>query len=400
MGSRLEELAFLVSCYHGKDLMRFAIDAHAIGRHLTGNEVYIRNLLNGFAGIDRESEFVTYFSAEEAKEWTAVRFRARQVSPNPFIRLGVELAMKLRQDRPDLLHVQYTAPLGCPVPVVVSVHDVSFLEHPEYFPRLRALQLRSTVNRTIRCAARILTVSEFSRDSIVRNYGEFCAEKIVVIPNAAASGLRPISRESAAAAVRAHFRIARPFVLSVGDLQPRKNHIGLITAFAEFVRAYPQLPHQLLLAGKDTWFSPRIHEAARRSGIAERIQFTGFVTDEELLHLYNACDLFVFPSFYEGFGLPVLEAMACGRAVACSRTSAMPEVADGAGILFDPYSTPEIVRAMADLLLDAELRARMERLGLQRASRFSWHATAQKTLEVYHQVAEHKRAMAREYVHR
>jgi len=221
-----------------------------------------------------------------------------------------------------------------------------------------------------------------------------------VVPNAAASGLRPISRESAAAAVRARFRFAKPFVLSVGDLQPRKNPIGLIAAFAELIRAYPQLPHHLVLAGKDTWFSPRIHEAARQSGLAARIQFAGFVSDEELLQLYNACDLFVFPSFYEGFGLPVLEAMACGRAVACSRTSAMPEVADGAGILFDPYSTAEIVRAMADLLLDAELRARMERLGLQRASRFSWHATAQKTLEVYRQVAEHKRAKAREYVHR
>jgi glycosyltransferase involved in cell wall biosynthesis len=380
--------------------MRFAIDAHAIGRHLTGNEVYVRSLLKSFAALDRESEFVTYFSAEDAREWTAARFRARQVSPNPFVRLGVELAMKLRQDRPDLVHVQYTAPLACPVPVVVSVHDVSFLEHPEYFPKLRALQLRYTVSRTIRCATRILTGSEFSRDAIVRAYGEACARKIVVVPNAAASGLRPVSRESAASAVRARFRFAEPFVLSVGDLQPRKNHIGLIEAFAALIRAYPQLPHHLLLAGKDTWFSPRIREAVRQCGVGDRIQFTGFVPDEDLLHLYNACDLFVFPSFYEGFGLPVLEAMACGRAVACSRTSAMPEVADGAGILFDPYATGEMVRAMADLLLDAELKSRMERLGLQRASRFSWRATAQKTLEVYHEVAERSRAAAGELVHR
>lgn len=380
--------------------MRFAIDAHAIGRHLTGNEVYVRSLLKSFAALDQESEFVTYFSAEDAKDWTAARFRARQVSPNPFIRLGAELAMKLRQDRPDLLHVQYTAPLACPVPVVVSVHDVSFLEHPEYFPKLRALQLRWTVNRTIRCAARILTGSDFSRDSIVRAYGEDCAEKIVVVPNAAASGLRPVSRKTAGAYARARFRIAQPFVFSVGDLQPRKNHIGLIKAYAEMVRAYPNLPHHLVLAGKDTWFSPRIREAAKLSGVADRIQFVGFVSDEDLLQLYNSCDLFVFPSFYEGFGLPVLEAMACGRAVACSRTSAIPEVADGAGILFDPYSTSEMVRAMADLLRDPELRARMERLGLQRAARFSWRTTAEQTLEVYREVAEHRRAAAREYVHR
>lgn len=378
--------------------MRFAIDAHAIGRHLTGNEVYVRSLLKAFAALDQDSEFVTYISAEDARQWTAARFCARPVSANPFVRLGAELAIKLRQDRPDLLHVQYTAPLGCPVPVVVSVHDVSFLVHPEYFPKARALQLRWTVSRTIRCATRILTGSEFSRDSIVRAYGEECADRIVVVPNAA-SGLRPISRESAASRVRSRFRIPKPFILSVGDLQPRKNHVGLIEAFAELIRAYPQLPHRLVLAGKETWFSTRIVEAAKSSGVADRIRFTGFVSDDDLLQLYNACDLFVFPSFYEGFGLPVLEAMACGRAVACSRTSAMPEVADGAGILFDPYSTREMVRAMADLLLDAELRARMERLGLQRAAHFSWRSTAEKTLEVYHEVAERNRTAARELVH-
>ena len=380
--------------------MRFAIDAHAIGRHLTGNEVYVRSLLRNFAALDHESEFVTYFSAEDAWQWTAERFQARQVSPNPFVRLGVELPMRLRRDRPDLLHVQYTAPLACPVPVVVSVHDVSYLVHPEYFPRSRALQLRLTVARTIRSATRILTGSDFSRDSIIDAYGEACAGKIVVVPNAAASGLRPISRENASASVRQRFGIVAPFVLSVGDLQPRKNQIGLIRAFAQLVRAYPQLAHNLVLAGKDTWFSPKVRDAARHSGVADRIQFAGFVSDEDLLHLYNACDLFVFPSFYEGFGLPVLEAMACGRAVCCSRTSAMPEVADGAGIMFDPYSSSEMVRAMADLLRDAELRARMERLGLQRAARFNWRATAEKTLEVYREVAEHSRIAAAEYVHR
>src|ERR1700734_3801987 len=148
MGVRLEEVAFARSLLPWLILMSFAIDAHAIGRHLTGNEVYVRSLLKSFAALDQESEFVTYFSVEDAREWTAARFRSRQGSANPFIRLGWELPMKLRQDHPDLLHVQYTAPLACPVPIVVSVHDVSFLEHPDYFPRLRALQLRSTVGRT------------------------------------------------------------------------------------------------------------------------------------------------------------------------------------------------------------------------------------------------------------
>jgi glycosyltransferase involved in cell wall biosynthesis len=295
--------------------------------------------------------------------------------------------MKVRQDRPDLLHVQYTAPIGCSVPVVVTVHDVSFIEHPEYFTRDRALQLQWTVLRTVRRATRILTVSEFSKKSILRAYGDLDEDKVVMVPNAAASEFRPISRTAAAAAVCERFGIAAPFILSVGDLQPRKNQIGLIHAFARLLRAYPQFKHDLVLVGKETWFADRVRQAVRESGVAGRIRLFGYVSDQDLLQFYNACEVFAFPSFYEGFGLPALEAMACGRAVVCSNTSALPEVVDSAALLFDPYNIDEIVRALADLLLDAELRARMERLGLQRAAHFSWQKTAQQTLAVFQEVA-------------
>jgi glycosyltransferase involved in cell wall biosynthesis len=372
--------------------MRFAVDAHAIGRHLTGNEVYVRSLLNAFAAQQQDDEFVAYVSAESAANSIPANIRTRRIATNPFVRLGLDLAMRVREDHPDLLHVQYTAPLACPVPVVVSVHDVSFLEHPEYFTRDRAWQLQWTVRRTVHRAARILTGSEFSRASILKVYGNLDEDKVVVVPNAAASEFRPISRDSAAFAVRERFQIAAPFVLSVGDLQPRKNQIGMIRAFARMVKAHPQLKQNLVLAGKETWFAGEVHRAARESGVADRIQFCGFVSDDDLLNLYNACDLFIFPSFYEGFGLPALEAMACGRAVVCSHTSSLPEVVDGAAILFDPYALDEIVRAMADLLLDSELRSRMERLGLQRAAHFSWQKTAQRTIEVFHEVLEKSRA--------
>jgi len=368
--------------------MRFAVDAHAIGRHLTGNEVYIRSLLTAFAAQKRDCDFVAYVSADDARQHVPSSIQTRRVSANPFMRLGFDLAKQVRLDRPDLLHVQYTAPIGCRVPVVVSVHDVSFLEHPEYFTRDRAWQLQWTVRRTVERAAKILTGSEFSRSSILKVYGDLDEDKVVVVPNAAASEFRPISREAAAAVVRERLSIRGPFVLSVGDIQPRKNQIGLIKAFAKLVKAYPQLKQNLVLAGKETWFAGRVHEAAKESGVADRIQFFGFVSDPDLLQLYNACDLLAFPSFYEGFGLPALEAMACGRAVVCSNTSALPEVVDGAAITFDPYSVDEMVRAIADLLLDAELRQRMERLGLQRAAHFSWQKTAERTLEVFHEVAE------------
>lgn len=374
--------------------MRFSVDAHAIGRHLTGNEVYIRNLLNGFSALDKQAEFIAYYSVEGAHQWIPERFQAHRVSPNPFVRLGVELGRRLKRDRPELVHVQYTAPVSCPVPVVVSVHDVSFLEHPEFFTPPRVFQLRRTVARTVRRAAWILTPSEFSRKSIERAYGG-PRPNISVIPNGVSSVFRPLPREASSAWALSRFRIPGPYVLTVGDLQPRKNHIGLIQAFRDVVLNCPELPHKLLLVGKETWYGDRVRRAAETSGVGDRIFFTGFVSDDELIHLYGACDLFVFPSHYEGFGLPILEAMACGRAVACSNTSAMPEVANAAGILFDPHSVPEMARAMHDLLVDAELRARTERLGLNRAAQFTWEKAAKKTLDVYYRVAGARRPAVR-----
>lgn len=367
--------------------MRFAVDAHAIGRHLTGNEVYIRSLLGGFAEIDRRSEFIAYVSELGAERWIPARFGVRHVSSSPWSRLGWQLANLVRADKPDLIHVQYTAPLRTSVPTVVTVHDVSFLEHPEYFTAGRRSQLSLTVRRTVTHAARIVTVSEFSREAILRAY-PIASEKVRVIPNAANPEFRVIGRERAHKAIQARLRFDAPFVLSVGDLQPRKNQIGLIAAFSKLLTDCPHLKHHLVLTGKETWFTPKVIEAARSCGFASRIHFTGFVSDEELLDLYNACECFVFPSFYEGFGLPILEAMACGRAVACSNTSSMPEVADGAGLLFDPHQAGEITRAMKDILLDSELRGRLERLGLQRAAGFSWKKSARSTLEVYKEVVQ------------
>lgn len=366
--------------------MRFAIDAHAIGQHLTGNEVYIRSLMQSFCTMEDPDRFVAYLSKREAAREIPAGVTTRLVSENPFTRLGWDLPGHLRRDRPWLLHVQYTAPLWCPVPVVASVHDVSFLEHPEFFSRSRVFQLRQTVSRTVRAAERILTVSEFSRRSIERHYPD-ARGKTVVVHNAVAPHFRPMNRKQARERVRAQFGVEGPFVLNVGDLQPRKNQRGLIRAFEELVRQYPQLPHDLVLVGQNKWEAPLVRQAAERSPLASRIHFTGWVEDRALRELYCACDLFVFPSFYEGFGIPILEAMACGAPVACSGTSAMPEVADGAGVFFDPHSTEEIMRAMRDTLLDGELRRRMERLGQQRAAAFHWDRAAEQTLRVYREVA-------------
>ena len=341
--------------------------------------------MNCFAGLDREADFVAYISRQDAFNQVPDRFQKKRVAINPYIRLGYDLPRRVAEDRPNLLHVQYTAPLRCAAPIVVSVHDVSYLEHPEYFTAFRALQLRLTVRRTVRSAASVLTPSEFSKRRILEAY-QLEEEKVVVLPNGVSSAFRPVARELAQRSLPASLSIPGPFILTVGDLQPRKNHLGLIRAFDELLRTYPQLPHHLVIVGKETWHGPTVRAAAKKSFAHDRIHFTGFVDDDQLHSLYGACDLMVYPSFYEGFGLPIVEAMACGRAVACSNTSAMPEVADSAALLFDPYSQRDLVSSMRDLLLNPELRHRMERLGAQRATLFSWERTAARTLDLYYAV--------------
>jgi len=360
--------------------MRFSVDAHAIGQHLTGNETYIRNLLSCFAALDRRADFIAYLSRESSFEEVPQRFHKRLVAVNPFVRLGLDLPLRLRQDRPNLLHVY------CPAPVVVSVHDVSFLEHPEYFTPFRAVQLRLTVHRTVRSASRVLTPSDFSKQSILKAYG-LPEERVVVLPNGVSPSFRPIAREAAQRWIQSKLNLGSPLILTVGDLQPRKNHAGLIRAFEKLLEAHPSLPHDLVIVGKETWHAAAIRTAAKKSKFASRIHFTGFVSDEDLLRLYGACELFVYPSFYEGFGLPIIEAMACARAVVCSNTSAIPEVADSAALLCNPHSDEELMLAMRDALLNPELRLRLERLGSQRAAMFSWERTAARTLELYYEVA-------------
>ena len=366
--------------------MRFSVDAHAVGCHLTGNEVYIRNLLTEFADLDHDSNVVAYISKPNAPGLIPKRFTTRWVSDNPFKRLGWDIPRHVAADRPHLLHVQYTAPLGVAVPLVVSIHDVSFLEHPEYFSKSRAMQLKLTVKDTAGRAARILTPSEFSKTAIMRHYG-VDDDRVTVVPNAVSDQFRPMDREQAQIAMRNGLGLSAPYVLTVGDLQPRKNHLGLLHAFEQVIARYPDLPHHLVFAGKETWYSPRLHAAVAASRVADRVHFTGFVEDEDLLALYGGCDLFVYPSFYEGFGLPILEAMACGRAVACSNTTAMPEVAGAAALLFDPSNTEEIAHAIGDVLTSDDLRRRLETLGTEHAYGFSWQRSAAKTLNAYYEVA-------------
>ncbi len=346
--------------------MRIAIDAHALGRGQAGYESYLRYLTAELPAAAPDAEFWLYAGRDAAALDTAIPAH-RVLSHSRARRLLLDLPRVLRRDRPDLLHVQYVAPFPCPVPVVATIHDLSFIDVPQFFSGVERMLLRAAVGRTARLARRIVTVSEFSKQRLMAIYS-LPEDRVVIAPNAAGPHFRP---------ARAPEDVRAPYILMVGDLQPRKNHIGAIRAFAEFSRA---TRHRLKIAGRQTHFVAQIRREAAASGAGDRIDFLGYVPDADLPALYRGADCCLYPSFYEGFGLPVLEAMACGTPVVTSRGTALEEVADSAAILADASDPRDIAQALHGAIAR---RAQLSAAGLRRARRYSWSESARETARAF-----------------
>jgi glycosyltransferase involved in cell wall biosynthesis len=309
---------------------------------------------------------------------------------------GVLLAA--RRARIDLLHSPYwTNPLWSPWPTVVTVHDVIQLVLPEYQMLARQRVYFGLVTRALRRATAIITVSECSRRDLVRTVG-VPIERVYVVENAIPDTLQPVRDPAALAAVRAHYGLGERFVLYLGANDLRKNLDRLI-------RAYAALPtplrgtHQLVVAGRQ-W--PRDHplypdprRVVHELGLEDRVVFTGGIAEDEKAPLMSAATVFAFPSLYEGFGLPVLEAMACGTPVLTANSSSLPEVAGDAAVLVDPTDVHAIGQGLAELLESPRHRQELSERGVERANRYRWSRVAERTIEVYHRAMRQKGATAR-----
>jgi glycosyltransferase involved in cell wall biosynthesis len=231
-------------------------------------------------------------------------------------------------------------------------------------------------------AALVLTVSEFSKQSIVDTY-HIPPERILVTYNGVSPMFRPLEGASSIPLERLErLRIHPPYILGVGNLQPRKNLEGLLRAYAD-LRKRRSPPHRLVLVGQSSWQGHRVGEEVARLGLADWVTLPGYLSNDDLVSLYNLADVFVYPSIYEGFGLPVIEAMACGTPVITSNVSSLPEVAANAAVFIDPESEAEISAALEQLIDDRGLRIRLREAGLARAKLFSWRRTAEQTIEAY-----------------
>ncbi len=359
--------------------MRVGLDAHMVGGQETGNETYVKGLVEGFQAGTFDVDLLVY---QVGRPWTHAAPRIelqRLITPSPYVRLGIELPLRSLAQRLDVLHMTYSAPVWSAAPLVLTVHDICYATNPEWFSERDLRVLRANVPRSIRKAAHVVTDSESARKQIMETYSvpDSRISAITIGPGAAAES---ITLEEA------HRHLAdlgldplRPYLLAVGNLQPRKNLVRLLGAFKLVLDRGHDV--DLVIVG------PRHYRAddaiAAAGSVAGRVSFTGYVTDRQLAACYRASVAFVFPSLYEGFGLPAIEAMSHGVPVVCSDAGALPEVCGDAALLFDPTSTEAIAGAVETVLNDTALRERLGAAGLERAKAFSWTKTAELTLDVY-----------------
>jgi glycosyltransferase involved in cell wall biosynthesis len=375
--------------------VKVAIDIRRMTEFGVGT--YIRNVVRTLARLDRDSDYFLIGSQDRVAECGALppNFHAVELDGgDDTLKGNLDFRATVRRLGCDLVHVPHLfwIPRGLSCPYVLTVHDL--LEHMygsrDLSSLRRSLHFHMT-RRVLRKAARVIAVSQFTKSEI---------EKLLAIPDARievvynAIDERFLHGHASAAdreLIANRYLVNYPFLLYAGAIRPHKNVVRIIEAFSalkselEKEQLYPDL--KLIIIGDDLSSHPRLRRTVVRSGVQNDVRFLGFVPIEVLRIFYDVAKIFVFPSLYEGFGLPPLEAMAHGTPVVTSNTSSLPEVAGNAALLVNPENVFEIRRGLQRVLLDTALRAQMKQRGYEQAQRFSWTASVSRILEIYRQVA-------------
>jgi glycosyltransferase involved in cell wall biosynthesis len=364
--------------------MRIGVDVTAIGAQPSGVGNYTQYLLNHLVEVDGGHEYLLLSNQPARPSYLSSTAALRDVLdpfPSRMLWMQCRLPGRLREVRPDVCHYPNSiGPLFNPCPYVVTIHDMTLSLLPRYHPWRKQLLVRPIITLVALHARQIITVSQNARADIMRLL-HVPADRVVAIPEAAGPCFHPVDSDHQAR-VRSAFHIDGPFILYVGTLEPRKNLVRLIRAWHR-IRRSGVIPHQLVVAGARGWQDRSIFEEVRRLTGGNGIIFTGYVPLEDLPALYSAADAFAFPSLYEGFGLPVIEAMACGTPALISSAPALVEVAGDAAVQVDAYSVEAISLGLERILTDDVLRQELRERGFQRARALSWTATATQTLQVY-----------------
>lgn len=374
--------------------MRIALDGMPLGSKLTGIGHYTLELARSLART-APGDQLTLISPQSAASSTDAAITPQSPENLSQVNLkrglinrrwwGLGLPLYLRRNSFDLFHgTNYEVPLWWNRPSVVTIHDLSLLLHPgAHEPRL-VRRARWRLPLMARRAARIITPTNAIKREVC-DHLRIAADKVTVTPEAPRSLFRrldPAQTEK----LRRRLGVEDNFVLFVGTVEPRKNLERLVQAFERIVRSTSLSP-QLVIAGGEGWLMDNFSAGIRKRGLADRVLLTGYLHDEDLCALYSACRVFVYPSLYEGFGLPLVEAMACGAPVVTSDIPSIRETVADSARCVDPVSVDDLARAIEELLSDAEMNRHFSLAGMQRVKSFSWEQTALRTWQVYREVA-------------
>lgn len=348
---------------------------------------YIANLLKNLGHTDPQMQFTALLHEPDFRADSLQLRHTRWPTHRPTMRILWEQLVQplvLQQLKPDLLHaLAFIAPLASPCPHVVTVYDLSFLRYPAAFRPFNRWYLKYFTTYSVKRAQAVIAISESTRQDVINLLGK-PAEQVHTVYCGADGSFQPLS-ESAVTAFKTKHGLPERFILYLGTLEPRKNVDGLIEAYALWCKRTPQ-PPPLIVAGGKGWFYQTIFERVEALGLTDRVFFPGYVPQAELPLWYNAASLFVYPSRFEGFGLPVLEAMACGTPVITSNVSSLPEVAGSAGALVDPNNSEQLVDMMAGVMANQDKQVAMREAGLVQATQFRWEKAAHETVAVYQHV--------------
>ncbi len=369
--------------------VRIGIDARKL--HDFGIGTYIRNLLRQLARLDRETEFVVFCRPDDREALTSLGENFRPVperSANYSVAEQLSIPLALRREGITLFHApHYVLPPLVRCRSVVTIHDCIHLMFPQYLPSRLALQYaRTSIALAARRAARVMTVSESSKRDILR-FVDVKPEKIDVIYNAYDERFTIEPREEDVVRVRERYQLHDEFVLYAGNVKPHKNLERLIDAF-DLVRKRGLDHLKLVMIGDDISKYTALRRAVHQHQLHKYVRFLGYLPEETLAVMYRLAGVFVFPSLYEGFGLPPLEAMASGTPVVTSNVSSLPEVAGDAAVLVDPYDALSIADGIHRVLTDETLRRDLRKKGVARAGMFSWEASVRRVHKIYMQIAK------------
>jgi len=368
--------------------MRIAIDIRTLNAPKTGDRSVCLGHIKGLAALaEKESLELILIGPQAPPEGLlpsspALHFHPAS-RPGGYLWMLRAFPKACQAVQADVALIQYMGPLQSPCPFVTIIHDVVWRSLPQTFPLRDRLILNAFIPGTIRRAAAIVTVSQFSAHEIVRHYPA-AKGRLYVVPNAADERFYPVAESGILSEVRHRYQLPARYILSVGVLQPRKNFEGLLQAYSLLpVALQEQFP--LVIAGKPGWRVAPILQQAQQMG--SRVRLVGYVADEDLPALYSMAACFVYPSFYEGFGLPPLEAMACGAPVIVSNAASLPEVCGDAAMYVDPYSPAQISAALQKILTNEPLRQQLSQKGLNRARQFDWQSSARLMWHILQQAS-------------